>query len=104
MNGAALRRVGELPDELVDRRREGELVASERDAGVAVVAGDVPNADAGDAGERLAVEEDQESSDARAELEVVVVHESSDHSPGARFRGARYLASARGSQVHGAAR
>ena len=80
VEGAALWRVGELPDELVDRRREGELVASQRDAGVAVVAGDVLNAEAGDACEWLAVEEDEEPSDARPELEVVVVQEPSDES------------------------
>ena len=78
MEGGALWRVGEFPDELVYRRREGELVASERDAGVTVVVGDVLNAEAGDACEWLAVEEDEEPSDTCPELEVVVVQEPSD--------------------------
>jgi hypothetical protein len=78
---AALRGSGEFSGELVDRRGQCQAVSTQSDAGLVVVVVDVLDAQAGDTRERLAVEEDEESGDAGAQLEVVVVQELGDESP-----------------------
>jgi hypothetical protein len=78
VKSAALRRARELPDELVNRFWDRELIATELDADVPAALVDALDPDPGNAREWLAVEQNQEPSDTDAQLERVVIEQTRD--------------------------